>query len=536
MRDPLWDQVLDTAREYGMFSGRHGEPGSPGHADVGGTSGVAGAFGVGAVASPSPLVLVGASGGPDSTVLLHVLASLVSELGVRLHVTHLNHGFRGEEAAKDAAYARELAGELGLPFSGGVADVPAMARREGLSAQDAARRARYAFFRQVGAETGASFLALGHTLDDQAETVLMRLLRGAGSGGLSGIPPVRVEGGLVIVRPLIRTSREEVEAYCRRHALEPRTDQSNLKPVYLRNRVRLELLPALRRMEPQVGRHLAQSAEILAAEDEFLDTLATAALEGMAGRPGPGPGPDGILLRRPAFLDLPVALQRRVLRAAYAHLSGDAGDLDFAHGETLRHAFRGPAGLTLQLPGGVWAVTEHDLVVLRHPKSPERRGKSLRRREARPPATGPGRWVRELAVPGRTAVPELGLAIEASVADVSQMRAKAGLLSGVKVALECALDYNRIAMPLLVRTRRTGDRFQPLGMTGTKKLADFFVDAHVPREGRDRVPIVVTAGDDVVWVGGHRIADSYRMTSATSTVLQLTIVPLDSPERHNEWT
>lgn len=505
--DRLWDKVLDTIREYDMLApgrvpspgGRGGEPDR-------------------ACVRDNPLVLVGVSGGPDSTVLLHVLAAMAPELGIRLHVAHLNHGFRGEEAARDADFVRRLAGVLGLPFRGGFADVPALAEREGLSAQDAARRARYRFFRAVGAEVGASLLALAHTLDDQAETVVMRFLRGAGSGGLSGIPPVRVEGDLVIIRPLLRTTREEIEAYCDRHSLAPRTDQSNLRPVYLRNRVRLELLPHLRRMEPQVARHLAQSAEILAGEDQLLDALAAQAMERVAGADHS--------LARATFLDLPLALQRRVLRKTYAtvaagdggDLEADAGDLDFAHVENLRHAFSGPAGLTIQLPQGVCAVTEHDRMVFR------------RRETGAVASAASADWVRGLAVPGVTPVPELGVAIEARLATDFQEQAKAGLLKGAEVALECALDYNRIAMPLLVRTRRPGDRFQPLGMSGTKKLADFFIDEHVPREGRDRIPIVVTAGDELVWVGGHRLADKYRVSSATSTVLFLAITPMDSPD------
>jgi tRNA(Ile)-lysidine synthase len=333
--DPLWSQVLSTIRRYDMLEG-------------------AGSTGLG--------VVVGASGGPDSTALVHALAHLAPQLGLTLHVAHLNHGFRGEEAAGDAEYARGLAAALGLGFTADFADVPAMARRTGLSAPAAAREARYAFFRAVAAAVGATCVAVGHTLDDQAETVLMRLARGAGVEGLSGMPAVRDDRGVRIIRPLIRTRRAEVEAYCARHGLAPRRDSSNEKPLYLRNRLRLEAMPVLHRLEPAFSGNAARTAEILAAENEVMSAAAQAAFRRAV--TGDGAADDrAVRLSRKEFLALPTALQRRVVRLAYGRAGRDPEELDFEHVESARLAAAGPSGRRIGLGRGVEMSTEHACLV-----------------------------------------------------------------------------------------------------------------------------------------------------------------------------
>jgi tRNA(Ile)-lysidine synthase len=302
-------------------------------------------------------IVAAVSGGPDSMALLSVLASLRGEFSLQLHVAHMNHMLRSGAGEDAASVARSAAG-YGVPYHEASADIRAAAARERRSLEDAGRRARYAFFARVAREAGAQVIATGHTLDDQAETVLMRLLRGSGPRGLAGIPPARPHDGLRVIRPLIETSRADITAYLARHRLEPREDPTNRDVALLRNRVRVVLLPILEGYNPDVRRALARLAEVVRDESDALDALSVVEVGAVLhGTNAP------VRISPEAFAGLPVALQRRALREAIRRVRGNVAQIAFVHIEGARIGMlSGRSGSVYEAPGGVRIVRRSDAI------------------------------------------------------------------------------------------------------------------------------------------------------------------------------
>ncbi|MFQ5879440.1 MAG: tRNA lysidine(34) synthetase TilS [Dehalococcoidia bacterium] len=455
-------------------------------------------------------VLVGVSGGPDSTTLLLCLAHLRRALGIELGVAHFDHHLRSrQEAEADAAWVRALAESLGLPFCPGSGDVRAYARRHRQSLEEAGRVLRYRFLAQEAARWGASAIAVGHTADDQVETVLLHLLRGSGTDGLVGMRPrgpLPLAGGcpVPLVRPLLAVTRQETERYCREEGIQPRLDVTNLSLGHQRNRIRHELLPLLRRYNPSLDRALLRLADAVAEDVDYLRGVVDEVWERL-GRVEGG----RVRLPRRQLSGLPAALQARLLRRAGRHLLAEAGGLSSAHVRALATAAKAEGNAVLHLPHGLTAVVEGDEVALE-------RGRAAM---AMPPLPQT-----ELNLPGETVLS--GWRISIHIVDA----ATAALGDD---PLQAWLDLEAVGRDLWVRSRRRGDRFRPLGMALEKKLQDFFVDAKVPRRQRDATPLLC-APWGIVWVVGHRIDDRAKLTAATRQALHITFKReelLDGPER-----
>ena len=410
-------------------------------------------------------VLLGISGGPDSLALLHVLYSLEKELDFSLYLAHLNHMFRGKEAEGDARYVKRLARTFKLSLRSKSLDVPAFARKEKLSEEEAARQVRYEFLSKVSLRYKANKIALGHTEDDQLETILMRLIRGTGQEGLKGIPPVRIlnlKPRIEIVRPLIETSRSEIESYLARHNLKPCLDSSNLKPIYLRNKIRLELLPLLRKYNPRIKEVLLSTVQILREEEEYLQentgkVFNRVIKEKKRGRVG---------LKLKDFSNYPRALQRRVLREVIRFIQGDLQGFTFRHYENILKLIKeSSSGSQIDLP--------HDLIVRKDYGQ-------LNIFKKKPEKTPSFNYI--LKAPGITRVPEVNLKVETKI--IGRAGKTVACLPTDKVGknkMSVSFDYEKLKLPLLLRSRRRGDRFAPLGLKGTKKIKDFFIDRKRPR-------------------------------------------------------
>lgn len=423
---------------------------------------------------PGDAVLVACSGGQDSLALLLALHRLAGQLGISLRAAHLHHSIRGAEADGDAEFVQGACEALGVPLDQGRADVPALAREARQSLEEAGRDARREFLDRTAAERGCSRIALGHTASDRAETLLMNILRGSGLGGLRSIPPVNGQR----VRPLIDVSRAQTAAYCADRGLQPRQDSTNLEPdACLRNRVRLCLLPELaREYNPAVEAALLRLAGSVEADLDWIADHARGVYHDLLTHEGAGIALDLERLRA-----LPRGLRRRVLQLAAEDLTGTPVSLEALHFEALDRLLAGAtAHGAVSLPGGFAARLQPPALIF---------GGLATASEVAP-------WDACLPVPGELQLPAGGR-LQAFVTSAPERREL--LRTG---AHEAFLDLREVGETLRVRNWLPGDRIAPLGMQGTRKLQDVFVDSKVPRARRHGHPVVVGARGDILWLPG----------------------------------
>jgi tRNA(Ile)-lysidine synthase len=310
--------------------------------------------------SGEKLLLVGVSGGPDSVCLLHLLVKLKERLGIGLHVAHLNHMLRGMESEADARYVSEIAERLGIGVTLEQRDVKSYQSEHCLSLEEAAREVRYQFFAEVAGSMGTDRIALGHTADDQAETILMRLVRGSGVYGLQGMQPLTqweslADTRMTVVRPLLEVSRGEVEIYCQQHDLKPRRDSSNLSSSYFRNRIRNELMPLLQSYNPRINEALLRTAGSLTVDFSFLEQQVSQIWDKAVKEEG-----ETIILNSKELIPLHPALQRYLLREAVRRLLGNLKDIEWRHIESMVAALSMRAGKRLNLPRGLTFYVERE--------------------------------------------------------------------------------------------------------------------------------------------------------------------------------
>lgn len=426
---------------------------------------------------PREVVVAGVSGGPDSTALLLILSRLRTELGLRIVVAHFDHMLRSRgEADADRAFVAKLAKALRLPLVEGQGDVKARARRSKESIEEAARYMRYRF---LGAETKraeASAVVIGHTLDDRAETVLMHIIRGAGLDGLAAMPPRApwpFGEGPEIARPLLGLSRADTVRYCRESGIEPRRDPTNDMLIATRNRVRHEVMPALSKLNPRVSEALVRLAEAASADAEYIAAEADAIWPFVATAEA-----DGVSLEWPAIDELSRAISSRLVQRAARELAPEGEP----SAEQVADVLEGRARVSLS--GGLTAVRGTDRIAIS--RSQVKPTKALAtKRLTNGKATRFGDWRIEL-----------------------------GAKDGVAVSAAA------IRGQLTVRSRRAGDRMRPAGLGGTKKVQDIFVDAKVPREDRDGVPIVCDEAG-IVCIPGLAVDERVAARAGTAKVVRI---------------
>lgn len=462
-----------------------------------------------ALCAPGDRVVIGVSGGADSLALLHALLTLRERLDIALHVATLDHGLRGAAGAADADFVRRTALGWGLPVTVGRADVAHIARSHRLSVEEAARQVRYTFLLRVACQVGAARVAVGHQRDDQAETVLMHLLRGSGLSGLRGMlpatplsdyhlledaaiacdppldgPPAAPDAWPVLIRPLLGLSRQEIDEYITAQGLTPRLDATNQDTTYFRNRLRHEVLPLLETLNPNVRELLARTADVLRADAELVRAAGEAAWAWVLR----GATPDSIVLDRAIWDGLPLSSQRHILRAAVWRLRPALRDVTFEHVErALAVSAGGQVGARATLPGGLTLRVGYDALII----ASERAG-AVEVGDDAP------------ALPGERAGPAFGPGEQVEVACGAWVFSARPLLPDDDLpALHADPLTAALVVPagarLWLRARRPGDRFRPRGMGGrSQKLSDTLINLRVPAGWRDRVPLLVV-DDAIAW-------------------------------------
>jgi len=448
-------------------------------------------------------VLAAVSGGADSVALLAVLQRIGPACGVSLTAAHFNHGMRAAESDRDEAFVRSLCGARGIPLLTG--SLGNACRTAGLSTEDFLRRKRYAFLEAAARQAGADRIALGHHRGDQAETVLMNLIRGAGLSGLAGIPPVR-DGGRFI-RPLIGCTPDEIARFLKKEGLPFVTDSSNADERFLRNRVRRILLPELeRRFNPAILDALCRLADVARQEDDYMKGRA---LQALASWPGDSAGTK-IPLRGLARLH--PALRRRVVLEILRRLAGPDRAVGLEHVQAVLELAGGPNRCgTLHMPGGVHVQRSGDTLECRRAGRSGRRG-----REPGAPESAGDLFRLAVPLPGTVRIESLGLRMRFRVLRRPPHRPSA-------TARRAYLDLERITGALVVRSPRPGDRIQPLGMQGSRKLSRLLIDEKVPRADRGRIPVLADERS-VLWVPGIRLSERARIADGTRHVLKAEII------------
>jgi tRNA(Ile)-lysidine synthase len=426
-------------------------------------------------------------------VLLHLLNACRQTLNLSLIVAHVNHGLRPDESEKEADLVQKECERLGLPFECETFNVKEFRTAGKFSLQEAARRLRFRFFERVLHKYDGQKIALGHHADDQVETVLLRLLRGAGLQGLKGILPAR-EGK--VIRPLLEVWRHEIEAFAVKNNVPFLIDSSNLKEDYLRNRLRLSLIPLLEKeYQPNLKEILLRTSAILREENDYLKKEAEKAYQHMVEERG-----ESLTFQYPDYQSLHPAIQWRVIQKMLRTIYGDEKE-DPGISQIFGRLKQPHASFVLEFFPGIYMEKRYGKVSL---------GK--KRVEIVPP------FEVEIVSPGRTFVKEIGREVVTQETDVVEQSAVLGTSSETVF-----LDYRVLQFPLRIRNFRPGDRFQPLGVKGSQKLKEFFIDHKIPRFERPRVPLLIS-GERIVWVVGYRIDECARITSSTKRILKVNFI------------
>jgi tRNA(Ile)-lysidine synthase len=424
-------------------------------------------------------ILIAVSGGPDSMALLHLFLRWNKR---NVGVFHLNHGFR-EAASQDAAFVRDYCRNLNIPVEIQEYDINRYLAVSGESKQQGARKIRYQLLRNFAEAGGYHRVALGHHGDDQAETVLMRILRGAGLHGLGGIPLQRG----IFIRPLLTVYREEIVRYCQEFEVPHIFDETNFEPIYLRNKVRKELLPYLaQEYNPEIVSSLVQLAELARADELELQSRAEEICKGsMRWKRGQ------LVFPRDRFLELSTSMQRRVLRRMLQAYQGHLLRIDFGHIEEWRQHILENTSYRLSLPQ-IWVSGTVDYIFVGE-------------------VSGEKWEPVELTIPGQVRVG--GFTIQAELGDRDSLPPRTEDSED--------FDLEELQLPLVARTRQDGDRMRPFGVEGTKKVKDLLIDARIPLQARDFLPLICDQ-EGILWIPTVRRSQRAPITASTTKVLRLT--------------
>lgn len=454
-------------------------------------------------------VVAGVSGGVDSVCLLFVLQKMLENLGGSLYVAHVNHGLRGEEADRDEEFVRRLCVQRQIPFYAEKVSLREIARERKMTEEEAGRAVRYAFFRQVVKETGASKIAVGHNANDNAETLLFHLIRGSGIKGLGGILPVQGE----VIRPLLCVKREEIEKFAEENGLDFCMDKTNLEDTYTRNRIRHKLLPIMEEINPGAVEAIGRAAGACAEAGRFLETEGKEAFAEFAECEKAG---RRVKIRKEAFEKLSLVVVKELLLEAFPAVSGSRKDMERVHMEGLLALQKKGTGKYMNLPGNVQAENQYgDLLLYKKEKNMQVPEKAL------PFQQEMKAEMVEWTLPGGSEEGKILLPDGACIWYIIENYEKNMKIP--KNRYTKWLDCDIIKNTLHFRTRRSGDWIQVLAEGGRKKLKEYLVNEKIPRGERDSL-MLLAEGDEILWVPGYRLSEKVKVKENTKRVLKLTYI------------
>lgn len=461
------------------------------------------------------VILVAVSGGPDSLCMLHLLSHLRHRLAFDLHVAHFDHQLR-DDSGEDADFVATTATAWGIPFTIESADVRTYARSGHMNLHHAARILRYRFLARLARDLPAQAVAVAHNANDQAETVLMHLLRGAGPKGMGGMRSFVAwdawsqgvdsnHNGPALIRPLLTTPRAHILDYCTHHHLQPRDDCTNADTSYTRNRIRHDLLPRLIEYNPDIIAALGRTAERFAEEHAFVQSALDSRWAELACRYATAIHFDGA-----CWATLHPALQREALRRAYGLLGGSA-TLEVGHVEAACAAVHSGVGRHIEFPGGIGLTIGYQGRMVIGLTQEFINGPQL------------AQEAMALPLPGQVAL-DHGWMLETSYHHPAN--------EGASTRWEIQIDAEAVGGALMARRRQPGDRMRPVGGIGSRRIQDIMVDMKVPRQLRKAWPLI-TAADAIVWIAGIRAAEGFLATSQTDTTIQVRLIPPPANDQHN---
>jgi tRNA(Ile)-lysidine synthetase, N-terminal domain/tRNA(Ile)-lysidine synthetase, C-terminal domain len=450
-------------------------------------------------------IIVAVSGGPDSMCLLHMLKELEKVYEMEVYAAHVNHCLRGMEAEKDEEYVRSFCEEYKIPFYYKRVDISTYAKERGISCEMAGREARYGFFSELMKKTSAQKIALAHNANDQAETILMRMMRGTGIDGLRGIRAVRDK---VYIRPVLVLSRDEIETYCSRNNLKPRIDKTNLESIYSRNKIRLELIPYIQsNFNSDIITVLNRFAHSVDRDGEFIDNYAEEKFNVLC-----HVSDDKIILESKVF-DEKEAIITRIIRKAIDKLLGSVYNFESSHIYDIINLSSLGTGKKISLPNGIEAKNIYGRIQLNKVKYSDDTCEAISEQTLLKKNEQSDYNLRNGI---HITLPEFQITVDL------RLISKNTNVNFKENALTKYFDYDKIINTISVRTRREGDRFVPLGMNGSKKVKDLFIDMKIPKDERGKVPIL-RFDNEIAWIIGYRESNKFKIQKESNNIIQVKI-------------
>lgn len=439
-------------------------------------------------------IILGLSGGPDSMVLLHILLYVRERISFNLVVAHINHGVRGEEALKDEKFTEKVAKELGLDFFSTKADMIGLAKEKNISEEEAGREIRYGFFRKLIKELGHGKIAVAHNRNDQAETLLMRIMRGTGIDGLSGMSFKSDD----IIRPILDINRWEIEKYVEDNSIETVVDKTNLETIYSRNKVRLELIPYIKEnFNPNIIDTLFRLSENAKLDSSFLEEWSGKVYKSISKEKSAS-----VVMKSDLFMEEDKAVKNRIIRKAIYNLIHTLQGIEEVHISSVVDLFnKGETGKRIDLPHNLLAKVSYNNLIIEKDINEDMAEVCENKEET-------------ILQIGQNYLEEYNLEISLKIIDRKDINFK-NVSSNVKF-----FDYDIMNEEIWIRTRNPGDRFAPIGMKGRKKIKDYFIDEKIPRDLRDEIPLLM-CGENIIWVIGYRMSEDYKVKKETRSVLRV---------------